>query len=64
MLFLVGLKFNNLTGSVNTPLCKASVLPCGWTGVGDGSLAEQGGWERQGSICLGGGGGGAVEEMQ
>lgn len=47
----MGLKFNNLTGSVNTPLCRASVLPCAWISVGDGSLAERG----PGS---GGGGGG------
>lgn len=38
----MGLKFNNLTGSVNTPLCRASVLPCAWISVGDGSLAERG----------------------
>lgn len=40
MLFLVGLKFNNLTGSVNTPLCRASVLPCGGTSAGARSCAE------------------------
>lgn len=33
MLFLVGLKFNNLTGSVNTLLCRASVLPRVGTGA-------------------------------
>lgn len=37
----MGLKFNNLTGSVNTPLCRASVLPCGWIRAGDGSVAER-----------------------
>lgn len=40
MLFLVRLKFNNLTGSVNTPLFKASVLPCGETSPGARSRAE------------------------
>lgn len=40
MLFLVGLKFNNLTVSVNTPLCRASVLPCVWTSIGARSRAE------------------------
>lgn len=44
MLFLVGLKFNNLTGSVNTPLCRASVLPC----VGTGAVAG-----RDGEYLLG-----------
>lgn len=36
MLFLVGLKFNNLTDSVNTSLCRASVLP----GAGARACAE------------------------
>lgn len=42
MLFFVGLKFNNLTGSVNTPLCRASVLPCQWTTAGARSSSELG----------------------
>ena len=28
MLFLVGLNFNNSTGSVNTPLCSAELVSC------------------------------------
>lgn len=40
MLFLVGLKFNNLTGSVNTSLCRASVLRCVGTAAGARSRAE------------------------
>lgn len=56
-LFLAGLKFNNLTGSVNTPLCTASVLPCAWVSVGDGSLAVCGGAV---SVVVRGGAGDAV----
>lgn len=55
MLFLVGLKFNNLTGSVNTPLCGARVAPCVWAGVGSRSCAEQGGLGRMGCNCCGSG---------
>ncbi len=63
MLFLVGLKFNNLTGSVNTSLCRASVLPCVGTGAGARSPAEEGAgrdgelksicWERGGAVSPG-----------
>lgn len=58
----MGLKFNNLTGSVNTPLCRASVLPCAWISVGDGSLAERGPGSGGGgvSVVLRGGAGDAV----
>lgn len=40
MLFLVGLKFNNLTDSVNTSLCRASVLPGAGTGAGARACGE------------------------
>lgn len=52
MLFLVGLKFNNLTGSVNTPLCRASVLPCVGTSAEARSCAEWGAG-RDGRYLLG-----------
>lgn len=42
MLFLVGLKFNNLTGSVNTPLYGLGVLPCVRTSEGARSYVLEG----------------------
>ena len=53
MLFLVGLKFNNLTGSVNTPLCRASVLPCVGTGARARSVLSRGLGEM-GGVSVGG----------
>lgn len=48
MLSVLGLKFNNLTASVNRPLCRASVLPCVGAGAGARSGAESGGLGEMG----------------
>lgn len=50
MLFLVGLKFNNLTDSVNTSLCRASVLQ---GLVQERELVLSRGLGEMGSICFG-----------